>query len=314
MEFDLDDFSDDDGLDLEFQVPKSLPALPADKIHAKENMPPPPSSGKQDNMIPWSSSPAAHFLPPDQFRSVSGAPQPSTTSLKRESSGEGETLNGPSQKKPKRRVLPASFQAGPEAEPAPVATPKPKVHDMWDPTASATKEQKRQLKRERSAAAKSSVTALTKEEGEPIFQKSGDMADSGSAFPKSDTMTLSSEQRHVLNMVVEQGKSVFFTGPAGTGKSVLMRAIIQELRNKHARDSQRVAVTASTGLAACNIGGVTLHSFAGMYLAPCVISATYSNNVIRGWARERTSQCFGEESATKPQSKKPLACNKVFDY
>ncbi|TQS32951.1 hypothetical protein Golomagni_06719 [Golovinomyces magnicellulatus] len=136
---------------------------------------------------------------------------------------------------------------------------------MWDPTASATKEQKRQLKRERSAAAKASVTGFAKDE-DTTFQKSGDMTDSGSALPKSDTVTLSSEQRHVLNMVVEQGKSVFFTGPAGTGKSVLMRAIIQELRNKYARDSQRVAVTASTGLAACNIGGVTLHSFAGVGL------------------------------------------------
>jgi ATP-dependent DNA helicase PIF1 len=65
---------------------------------------------------------------------------------------------------------------------------------------------------------------------------------------------------------VGQGKSVFFTGSAGTGKSVLMRAIIAELRKKHLREPDRVAVTASTGLAACNIGGVTLHSFGGIGL------------------------------------------------
>jgi len=77
---------------------------------------------------------------------------------------------------------------------------------------------------------------------------------------------LSEEQNHVLNLVVEQKKSVFFTGSAGTGKSVLLREIIWKLRTKHMRERDRVAVTASTGLAACNVGGVTLHSFAGIGL------------------------------------------------
>jgi ATP-dependent DNA helicase PIF1 len=46
---------------------------------------------------------------------------------------------------------------------------------------------------------------------------------------------------------------------AGTGKSVLLREIIQRLR----MNGLRVAVTASTGIAAVNIGGTTLHAFAG---------------------------------------------------
>ncbi|KAI1008063.1 ATP-dependent DNA helicase [Podosphaera aphanis] len=79
-------------------------------------------------------------------------------------------------------------------------------------------------------------------------------------------ISLSNEQNNVLDLVVNQSKSVFFTGSAGTGKSVLMRAIIAELRKKYAREPDRVAVTASTGLAACNIGGVTLHSFGGIGL------------------------------------------------
>ncbi|KAG8709526.1 DNA helicase [Ceratobasidium sp. 394] len=61
--------------------------------------------------------------------------------------------------------------------------------------------------------------------------------------------------------MVLSGKNVFFTGAAGTGKSVLLRQIIQSL---HERDKdRRIAVTASTGIAAVNIGGATLHSFAG---------------------------------------------------
>lgn len=69
---------------------------------------------------------------------------------------------------------------------------------------------------------------------------------------------LSAEQRHVLDLV-RRGKNVFFTGAAGTGKSFLLRRIISELRALHTSD--RVAVTASTGLAALNIGGQTLHSW-----------------------------------------------------
>ncbi|KAL2313437.1 ATP-dependent DNA helicase pfh1 [Schizosaccharomyces pombe] len=78
---------------------------------------------------------------------------------------------------------------------------------------------------------------------------------------------LSDEQKRILDMVVEQQHSIFFTGSAGTGKSVLLRKIIEVLKSKYRKQSDRVAVTASTGLAACNIGGVTLHSFAGVGLA-----------------------------------------------
>lgn len=56
------------------------------------------------------------------------------------------------------------------------------------------------------------------------------------------------------------------TRGSGTGKSVLLREIIAVLKRAHRKDSDAVAVTASTGLAACNIGGVTLHSFAGIGL------------------------------------------------
>lgn len=74
---------------------------------------------------------------------------------------------------------------------------------------------------------------------------------------------LSQEQKKVMDMVLN-GTSLFFTGAAGTGKSVLLREIIKRLTREHTPDS--VAVTASTGLAALNIGGETLHRFAGIGL------------------------------------------------
>ncbi|KAH9165095.1 PIF1-like helicase-domain-containing protein [Lactarius sanguifluus] len=76
---------------------------------------------------------------------------------------------------------------------------------------------------------------------------------------------LSYEQKQVLELV-KQKKSVFYTGSAGTGKSVLLREIIKTLRKEYVRTPEAVAVTASTGIAACNIGGVTIHSFAGIGL------------------------------------------------
>ncbi|TFY81866.1 hypothetical protein EWM64_g2151 [Hericium alpestre] len=85
---------------------------------------------------------------------------------------------------------------------------------------------------------------------------------------KTQDVFLSDEQRKVLRMVVEEEKSVFFTGSAGTGKSLLLRAIIEALRKKHAKKGDCISVTASTGMAATNIGGMTIHAWGA--IAPTV--------------------------------------------
>lgn len=74
---------------------------------------------------------------------------------------------------------------------------------------------------------------------------------------------LSKEQESVIELA-KLGHNIFYTGSAGTGKSVLLREMIKVLKKKYGYD--QVAITASTGLAACNIGGVTVHSFAGIGL------------------------------------------------
>lgn len=71
------------------------------------------------------------------------------------------------------------------------------------------------------------------------------------------TCKLNKEQAAVLSAVLS-GKNVFFTGSAGTGKSFLLKRIIGSLPPKS------TYATASTGVAACHIGGTTLHSFAGI--------------------------------------------------
>ena len=74
----------------------------------------------------------------------------------------------------------------------------------------------------------------------------------------SATANLTSEQQEVMREVVLGGKSVFFTGGAGVGKSHLLKQIVARL------DPRTTYVTASTGLAACAIGGVTVHHWAGI--------------------------------------------------
>ncbi|KAJ7672820.1 hypothetical protein B0H17DRAFT_173885 [Mycena rosella] len=69
-------------------------------------------------------------------------------------------------------------------------------------------------------------------------------------------VSLNAEQNAILRQVVDEGKNVFFTGSAGTGKSLLLRAIIKALKKKHAKTPDAVSVTASTGMAASNIGGM----------------------------------------------------------
>ncbi|MFZ1703080.1 MAG: tRNA (adenosine(37)-N6)-threonylcarbamoyltransferase complex ATPase subunit type 1 TsaE, partial [Saprospiraceae bacterium] len=63
----------------------------------------------------------------------------------------------------------------------------------------------------------------------------------------------------VLQLVQQTQQCIFVTGKAGTGKTTLLKKII-ETTHKNA------AVVAPTGIAALNAGGVTIHSF--LQIAP----------------------------------------------
>ena len=73
---------------------------------------------------------------------------------------------------------------------------------------------------------------------------------------------LNEEQRVVSDSVLSDGSNVFITGAAGTGKSFLLKFLVQRLRDK----GLIVSVTASTGVAADMIDGTTLHSWSGVGL------------------------------------------------
>lgn len=85
-----------------------------------------------------------------------------------------------------------------------------------------------------------------------------------------DASSLSAEQKNVID-AFEQGKNLFITGGAGSGKSYLLNF----LKRNYA--GQGLEVTASTGIAAVNIGGATIHSWAGIGLANLPVDQIVEN-------------------------------------
>ncbi|KAK1751874.1 PIF1-like helicase-domain-containing protein [Echria macrotheca] len=237
------DFSDDNALD--FEAPSTLPPLPPQKTitHPPASTPDQPPA-TNTSRLSWSPSSPSHYQPPRIAKRVSPDEPPISQPTKR------------------KRGLPWLQQSSNEddievmyeaaAQPPAKAKKEPMV---WNKTDSELKAQKKQLKtQKKESATKAEASVEEMQRAMKSYQQ------------KAIAIALSSEQQHIKKLVVEEGKSVFFTGPAGTGKSVLMRSIIEDLKKKYGRDPEKLAVTASTGLAACNIGGMTLHSFSGIGL------------------------------------------------
>ena len=60
--------------------------------------------------------------------------------------------------------------------------------------------------------------------------------------------------------ILKSGRNVFLTGAAGTGKTYVLNEYVDYLKEH----GVAVAVTASTGIAATHIGGMTIHSWSGI--------------------------------------------------
>lgn len=65
------------------------------------------------------------------------------------------------------------------------------------------------------------------------------------------------------------GKNLFITGSGGNGKTLLVRRIVQDLRDQ----GKVIAVTASTGIAAIQAGGMTIHSYLGTGISRNAVEA-----------------------------------------
>ena len=73
--------------------------------------------------------------------------------------------------------------------------------------------------------------------------------------------------------LIDEGKNLFITGKAGTGKTTLLGEVVKRLNEKRAIS----VVLAPTGVAAENADGVTIHSFLRLPLTPFIPHHRYSN-------------------------------------
>lgn len=67
-------------------------------------------------------------------------------------------------------------------------------------------------------------------------------------------------KQHEALSLLKMGENIFLTGAAGAGKTYLLNQYIHYLRS----NSVGVAITASTGIAATHLNGVTLHAWSGI--------------------------------------------------
>jgi ATP-dependent DNA helicase PIF1 len=89
---------------------------------------------------------------------------------------------------------------------------------------------------------------------------------------------LSDAQRAAVALVVDGHRSLLLTGPAGSGKS----QVVREVKRLCEARGRRVALTATTGVAAVHIGGVTLHSLLRL---PGVVTAERFERLLRAARR-----------------------------
>ena len=116
--------------------------------------------------------------------------------------------------------------------------------------------------------------------------------------------TLSIDQLAVLESV-RSGHNVLITGPGGTGKSFLLWQLQMQFP---------IEVCGSTGVAAVNVGGVTLHSWAGLGLAdrPALILADGVRNNKKAHQRILTTSILAIDEISMVSAELFDKLDKVF--
>jgi len=105
-------------------------------------------------------------------------------------------------------------------------------------------------------------TQTTTDIEKPLVAHAAATSSQGTKAPLQEMgPSLNEEQVRALRLI-ESGYNVYIGGNAGTGKTVLIRAAQRKLESM----GLRVAVTATTGIAGCHIGGTTFHHALGVNL------------------------------------------------
>lgn len=92
-------------------------------------------------------------------------------------------------------------------------------------------------------------------------------------------------QQEAIN-ILKTGASVFLTGPAGSGKTYVLNEYVKYLRSKKIEP----AITASTGIAATHLGGMTIHAWSGLGVRDHVDQSTLEELYARHYLKDRISK------------------------
>ena len=232
-----------------------------------------PLQAATSSAVSWESSPPSHKCP----RRVSLAMEQEKNSTLRPPTPHGDFDASP--RLGKRKSSRLTLEPGDADEPAAPKRQRAELIDKdipWKDTARAPAGVDRQMNNKQQATRRKDTNENTDienqepEEFAPIFT------------------LLTKDQLKVQNLVLNEKKNVFFTGAAGTGKSVLMKLMIARLRGTYKENPGKIAVTASTALAACHIGGITLHSWGGVGLGKDDVNKLVKNirrnqNAVKRW-------------------------------
>ncbi|NBV06352.1 MAG: hypothetical protein EBS06_03830 [Proteobacteria bacterium] len=124
-----------------------------------------------------------------------------------------------------------------------------------------------------------------------------------------DFSSLSDQQKSVIQSF-EAGKNILVTGGAGTGKSYLLSFL------KRNYPISRLEITASTGIAALNVGGSTIHSWAGIGLANLpvekIIENIFSAKAIRARRRIKQARALAIDEISMISAEVFEIINRVF--
>lgn len=93
-------------------------------------------------------------------------------------------------------------------------------------------------------------------------------------------------QKEAIDTMLE-GKSVFLTGEPGAGKTYTLNKFIEYARQL----GKRIAITASTGIAASHIDGVTIHSWSGLGIAEEITDSQLSEMSYKPYINDKYYRC-----------------------
>lgn len=122
---------------------------------------------------------------------------------------------------------------------------KPGIYETWDECQAQTNKYPGAIfKKFNTKQEAETFLGIQKEKPVPFKQKK----------PTYTHQKFTDEQQEAYNLMMS-GQNVFLTGEAGTGKSYVIQAFIKE----NEKQKKKMIVCAPTGIAAIQIGGVTIH-------------------------------------------------------